>query len=351
MPLVPLRVGLVASRGSAAWHDVLHELQGSGIGFRISHVDVRVQGQDAAAAVAGAVRTLSRRPLDVIVIVRGGGSRTDLAAFDDEGIALAIAGAPVPVLTGLGHEVDRSVADQVAHTAYKTPTACAAALVDRVRQFDATVATVARGIASRTTLAVRLAGQRLDHAAGRLQRETDAGLDGAARHLAAASGRLASRSPGVLRHSEQRLDVAWARLQVLDPAAALARGWSITRRADGTPGAGGRRAERRRRARHHPGRRHRHQPRGRGRRVSAPGDDLDGLDGLGYAEALAELEAILAGLEREAVDVDHLAERVQRAAALIRLCRGRVALGPPRDRDGRGRPRAGGRRGLKPAER
>jgi len=56
--------------------------------------------------------------------------------------------------------------------------------------------------------------------------------------------------------------------------------------------------------------------------VSAPGDDLDSL---GYAEALAELEAILAGLEREAVDVDHLAERVQRAAALIRLCRSRVA--------------------------
>ena len=56
--------------------------------------------------------------------------------------------------------------------------------------------------------------------------------------------------------------------------------------------------------------------------MSAPGDDLDSL---GYAEALAELEAILAGLEREAVDVDHLAERVQRAAALIRLCRSRVA--------------------------
>ena len=125
-PLVPLRIGLVASRGSAAWHDVRHELEGSGIGFRLAHVDVRVQGEEAAAAVASAVRTLSRRPLDVIVIVRGGGSRTDLAAFDDERVALAIARAPVPVLTGLGHEVDRSVADHVAHTAYKTPTACAA---------------------------------------------------------------------------------------------------------------------------------------------------------------------------------------------------------------------------------
>ena len=234
MPLVPLRLGLVASRGTAAWHDVLHELQGSGIGFRVAHVDVRVQGQDAAAAVASAVRTLSRRPVDVIVVVRGGGSRTDLAAFDDEGIALAIARAPVPVLTGLGHEVDRSVADHVAHTAYKTPTACAAALVERVRQFGAAVAAAGRGIAGRTTMAVRLADQRIDHACGRLRREVQAGLDGADRRLAAGAERLAVRSPAALRHAEHGLDVAAARLRVLDPAAALARGWSITRLADGT---------------------------------------------------------------------------------------------------------------------
>ena len=234
MPLVPLRLGLVASRGTAAWHDVLHELQRSGIGFRIAHVDVRVQGQDAAAAVASAVRTLSRRPVDVIVVVRGGGSRTDLAAFDDEGIALAIARAPVPVLTGLGHEVDRSVADHVAHTAYKTPTACAAALVERVRRFGAAVAAAGRGIAGRTTMAVRLADQRIDHACGRLQREVQAGLVAADRRLTAGAERLAVRSPAALRQAEHGLDVAAARLRVLDPAAALARGWSITRLADGT---------------------------------------------------------------------------------------------------------------------
>jgi exodeoxyribonuclease VII large subunit len=234
LPLVPLRIGLVASRGSAAWHDVLHELDGSGIGFRIAHVDVRVQGSDAAPAVAAALRTLSRRPVDVIVVVRGGGSRTDLAAFDDEAIALAIARAPVPVLTGLGHEVDRSVADHVAHTAYKTPTACAAALVDRVRQFDAAVAAVGRGVAARTTLAVRLADQRLDHTAGRLRREVAAGLDAGERRLVAAGERLGGRSEAAVRQSEHGLDVAAARLRVLDPAAALARGWSITRRADGT---------------------------------------------------------------------------------------------------------------------
>src|SRR5215207_414125 len=234
LAVVPLRLGLVASGGSAAWHDVLHELQGSGIGFRIAHVDVRVQGQDAGAAVAGAVRTLARRSLDAIVVVRGGGSRTDLATFDDEGIALAIARSPVPVLTGLGHEVDRSVADHVAHTAYKTPTACAAALVDRVQQFTAAVTAAGRGIAGRTAMAVRLADQRIDHAGGRLRREASAGLVTAAARLDISAERLASRAPSALRRADHAVDVAAARLQVLDPAAALARGWSITRRPDGT---------------------------------------------------------------------------------------------------------------------
>jgi exodeoxyribonuclease VII large subunit len=233
-PLVPLRVGLVASRGSAAWHDVLHELEGSGIGFRLLHVDVRVQGQEAAAAVAGAVRTLARRPIDVIVVVRGGGSRTDLAAFDDERIALAIARSPVPVITGLGHEVDRSVADHVAHTAYKTPTACAAALVERVRQYTAAVAAAGRGIAGRTTMAVRLADQRIDHASARLQRESGAALVTAATRVGNAADRLAHRPPAALRQSESALDAVAARVRALDPASALARGWSITRRPDGS---------------------------------------------------------------------------------------------------------------------
>jgi exodeoxyribonuclease VII large subunit len=256
VPLVPERIGLVASRGSAAWHDVLHELDASHLGFRIAHVDVRVQGPDSAAAVARAVRTLSRRPVEVIVVVRGGGSRTDLASFDDEGVALAIARAPVPVFTGLGHETDRSVADEVAHTSYKTPTACAAALVDRVRAYlghvdrvgagvghlagarldtaSAGVGSLGHRIAGRTGAAVSLAGQRLDHLARRAAVEPDRRLSAAADRLARASDRLVARAPAVLTARERDLDGVAARVRANDPAVVLARGWSITRRADGT---------------------------------------------------------------------------------------------------------------------
>jgi exodeoxyribonuclease VII large subunit len=121
---LPLRVGVVTSLGTAAWHDFRDELEASGFAFRLHVADVRVQGALAAPMVSAAITTLARTPaLDAIVVIRGGGARNDLAVFDAEEIARAIAAAPVPALTGLGHEVDRSIADEVAHTAAKTPTA------------------------------------------------------------------------------------------------------------------------------------------------------------------------------------------------------------------------------------
>ena len=128
---VPLRVGVVTSVGSAAWHDFENELSRSGIGFELSVCNVRVQGDRAESMVVAAITTLARRPLDAIVVIRGGGARNELAVFDSEAIAVAIAASPVPVLTGLGHEIDRSIADEVAKASYKTPTACAQALVTR----------------------------------------------------------------------------------------------------------------------------------------------------------------------------------------------------------------------------
>src|SRR4051812_46298230 len=122
---VPLRVGVVSSAGTAAWHDFHDELVRSGFGFQLVLADTRVQGPEAARRVARAIVSLSmhaaRNGLDAIVVIRGGGARNELATFDAEPIARAIAAAPVPVLTGLGHEIDRSVADEVAHTSLKTP--------------------------------------------------------------------------------------------------------------------------------------------------------------------------------------------------------------------------------------
>ncbi len=135
---IPLRVGVVTSVGTAAWHDFHDELQRSAFGFQLTVIDTRVQGDLAERSIAAAITTLARRDdLDALVVIRGGGARNELAVFDAESIARAIALSPVPVLTGLGHEVDRSVADDVAHTMLKTPTACAGELIARAARYSA----------------------------------------------------------------------------------------------------------------------------------------------------------------------------------------------------------------------
>ena len=93
LTMIPLRIGVVTSVGSAAWHDFHHELDVSGVGFRLAVCDVRVQGERAVEMITAAIDTLGRRRLDAIVVIRGGGARNELAVFGDRAIAAAIASA------------------------------------------------------------------------------------------------------------------------------------------------------------------------------------------------------------------------------------------------------------------
>lgn len=277
LPVLALRIGLVTSANSAAYHDFIHELGTSNLAFRVTLVDTRVQGVGAGDHVRNALLTLSRLDLDVVALVRGGGARADLVTFDSEALARTIATMSVPVLTGVGHEVDRSIADDVAHTAYKTPTACAAALVARARgaqdrlegtwreiitragaavvQHDAAMAARAHGCVQSARSSVRGATIDLANRERRVVRETQHSLDSASRLVerqhqsmaacAATTTRLATsrishsveairaRAPRHLAAAERQLTSIDARARSLDPSRLLARGWSITRLADG----------------------------------------------------------------------------------------------------------------------
>ncbi|MEO7397654.1 MAG: exodeoxyribonuclease VII large subunit, partial [Ilumatobacteraceae bacterium] len=253
---VPLRIGLVTSRDSAAWHDFMHELMMSGHGFGVRVIDVRVQGELATEMITNAIRQLSRRnDIDVIVVIRGGGSRTELAIFDDEGIAAAIAAAPVPIFTGLGHETDRSVADEVAHTAFKTPTACAVALIERVLSFSGIAEQAWAAIESRAAGHVDRASVGLLDTARRIEQRTVGAVGRAeqrlldrshrsallaARALVRADDALDKARDGVGRrplqvaaHELQTLAQIESRVRLLDPVQAMARGWSLARTAEG----------------------------------------------------------------------------------------------------------------------
>jgi exodeoxyribonuclease VII large subunit len=276
LPELPLRVALVTSAGSAAYHDFLSGLAESGYGFRVVFVHAAVQGREAEREVVSALAALARARVDCAVLVRGGGARTDLAAFDSRSIAEAVARAPFPVLTGLGHEIDQAIADLVAHTALKTPTKAAEFLVERVARAEQAVVELRRRLRrealeplravreaigraergvelARLRLAARAA--RLGEAARALARLGRSGVRAAGRRWQALSARLVELAPQRLEQAgaarakagrrlaagaRARLREAGARLDgharlcaELGPERTLARGFSITRSGGG----------------------------------------------------------------------------------------------------------------------
>jgi exodeoxyribonuclease VII large subunit len=235
-PLLPTRLGLITSGGSAAQADFLHELARPverPVGWRVTAVSCPVQGPGAARELVAAVHALERHGVDLIAMVRGGGARTDLLAFDDEMLARAIAGAGVPVVTGIGHEIDTSVADRVAARAFKTPTACAAALVDRAGRAAERPEVAWAGVHQRATDLIDLRHRDLHTIGRRAAFASRVRLDGQSARADFGARRLRSAAVSALATAERDTAARWARVAAVDPARALARGWSITRTADG----------------------------------------------------------------------------------------------------------------------
>lgn len=253
VPFLPLRIAVLTSLGSAAHADFVDELARSGFGFEVSAFDVRVQGPHAAGTIVRAIERAAGH--DLIAIVRGGGSRTDLAAFDDESLARAVAAAPTVIWSGVGHETDTTVIDHVAHTAFKTPTACAVGVVDAVRAgvdaFDRSWIAVEAAASAALDLAERRLARRvvgvsarstgaLDDAARRLQRRSLRvataplwRLDQADVRLGAVAEQVRTRPERLLQSADASLAAIATTVRAYDPGRALERGWSITRRGDG----------------------------------------------------------------------------------------------------------------------
>lgn len=211
LPELPLRVGLVTAPGSAAERDFLTGLEASRWAFRVIARGARMQGEQLEAEVIAALRHLQAEGVDVIVITRGGGSRADLSWFDQRDLAVAIAGCTVPVVTAIGHEIDRSIADEVAHHACKTPTAAAEFLVARVDAASARVDAAVAALAQLARDALREAGARLP-AGGRLERAARGALRQARLRARADAARLQAAVTGRLAAAQARLADRRARL-------------------------------------------------------------------------------------------------------------------------------------------
>ncbi len=222
LPALPRRVGVVTSRAGAALRDIIR-VASERCPVQILVADCRVQGEDAPASIISALELIQRvEDLDVVIISRGGGSAEDLWAFNDEGVARAIAACRVPVVSGVGHEVDMTIADLVADLRAATPSNAAeivvparAALLRDLRSWERRL---------QQALDNRIGGLRL-----RLERQLRP-LYGARRvitpirrELRDLQEQLQQTQRAELREKRERLGELNRRLMRLDPRSVLRR--------------------------------------------------------------------------------------------------------------------------------
>ena len=269
IPKFPTRIGLITSGTSAAYADFVKILGARWGGVEVLLADVSVQGAQAPDQIIGAIEYFNQLspPVDVLVLIRGGGSLEDLIAFSMEPVARAVAASRTPIVVGVGHEVDVSLADYVADLRAATPTDAARLVVpDRAEVLAAITHQTARQSSALGNV-IQHHRRRTDQALGRLEAalryprervavdvaKLERGLDrllatsrASATHTASLERRLSDHATTLLHERQARVASLQRILRGFDAQAVLARGYSIVRReghilkraSDAQPGAG-----------------------------------------------------------------------------------------------------------------
>ena len=148
LPALPRRFAVITSETAAGWRDFRHHLHDNEYGFKFTTVlfQATMQGSDAPTSIIEAMDAVAAREqeFDALLILRGGGGASDLVCFDDYELAVNVAQFPLPVLTGIGHDHDHHIIDDVAHTCVKTPTALADYLIDLFASADYELSSLAQ---------------------------------------------------------------------------------------------------------------------------------------------------------------------------------------------------------------
>ncbi len=234
LPALPRRLGVVTSPTAAALRDILNVLARRYPLVQVVLSPTLVQGDQAPPQIVAAIQALNEQAdVDVIIVARGGGSLEELWAFNDEGVARAIAASRVPVVSGVGHEVDFTIADFVADLRAPTPSAAAELVVPDRAELQALVREQRMRLAG--ALQRQLAGQRqsLAHVTHALRRNAPLGrLQNLRQQVDELSqtGALGLRHLLTLRRAQ--LDGLVGRLATLSPFATLERGYAIVRHGE-----------------------------------------------------------------------------------------------------------------------
>lgn len=209
IPSLPRRIAIVSSPTAAGYRDFMKQLHGNEGGFRF-HTELfaaQMQGEEAPGSIVAALENIASREMefDAVAIIRGGGAAMDLVCFDDYTLAVNIAQFPLPVVTGIGHDHDFHIADMVAHTWLKTPTAAADFFVDAFMQQYQFIMHLFQRIS--LTLAQKISIER--------------------QRLLQLHNSMAQSVAALVSRRRQELDILKLRLDAADPSRILAKGFAM----------------------------------------------------------------------------------------------------------------------------
>jgi exodeoxyribonuclease VII large subunit len=258
LPALPRKIGVVTSLDGAAVRDIIKVLRRRYANAHIVIRPTRVQGEGAALDIARAMAAIGRiKDVDVVIVGRGGGSIEDLWAFNEEVVARAIGGCPVPTISAVGHETDVTIADFVADLRAPTPSAAAEMVVARKDDFSTRIDRLGNRIQTLFQMRTAMLGRRTDDVSHQLLRAIRTRLGRRERayqalrlalerfevgrrfaavrtRLVAADGRLRANVDRRMHAADARLRANAARLESLSPLAVLGRGYAVCWNADRT---------------------------------------------------------------------------------------------------------------------
>jgi exodeoxyribonuclease VII large subunit len=233
IPMVPHRIAVISSATAAGWGDFRNQLEGNVYGFRfyMKLFPALMQGDDVERSVISALNAVAARrdDFDVVVIIRGGGAVSELSCFDSYNLAYNIANFPLPVITGIGHERDDTVADVVAHTKVKTPTAAAEFIINRVFDSASELENLTRRMSEAINNRMNAEKMRIEmlmqklpslFAIARVRRE---------QLLENLWNRAVSGVGNIVTSQNHKLELLEKSVNAADPVVILKRGYSLTR--------------------------------------------------------------------------------------------------------------------------
>ncbi len=228
LPQFPQTIGVVTSREGAVFHDICNILRRRFPITKVLLAPTLVQGANAAAMIASAIKTINDFDIDVLIVARGGGSIEDLWAFNEEIVARAIYDSRVPVISAIGHETDFTIADFVADVRAPTPSAAAELVVPDARELRASVRAGARQLAQLIRDQIGNARVNLSRQVYALERNSpQARITNDRQRVDELARRIFTRARQLVALNRESLNGSMRHLAALNPEATLARGYAI----------------------------------------------------------------------------------------------------------------------------